>query len=479
VLVTAGLLSGWWLAHRSGSLEGSDTTKARAALGRIRELASSVAQDVGEHTSRVKEISDELHDVTSDGSVKIDQVVLDTVTKMVAANESLQSKLADAEQRLQQQAAEIETHAADARTDQLTRIHNRRAFDDEMQRRFVEWKRIRSPYCLFMVDVDHFKRFNDIHGHQAGDQVLRGVARVLKETMREMDVVCRYGGEEFAVIMPATEGEVAKQGAERARTAIDAATFEFEGTPFHVTASVGLAQITIDEDTQQLIRRADEALYASKEAGRNCTHYHDGQRCQLISPPRDVHQQTAGDATLEEEDEEGLLPTLCRLANQDIFQQELRRRVSEGLRFDVPLSVLLLSIESYDEVARTYGQQVAQVMLDGVAQYVESLLREMDLLAIGQAGRFSIMLPGSDLKDSSQVADRIAKHLASCDIPLGGGNISLSATIGVASVLSGDSAGQLLDRAEAALAFAGSGQVPIGLHDGQECRAVSQQEVQA
>src|SRR6185295_20304286 len=95
-------------------------------------------------------------------------------------------------------------HAADARTDALTRLANRRAFDDELERRFNEWKRLRVPYTLLMADVDHFKKFNDTHGHQAGDEVLKGVAKTLKDTMREMDFVARYGGEEFAAVLPVT-----------------------------------------------------------------------------------------------------------------------------------------------------------------------------------------------------------------------------------------------------------------------------------
>ncbi len=97
--------------------------------------------------------------------------------------------------------------------------------------------------------------------------------------MREMDLVSRYGGEEFAVVLPATELEAAKLAAERAREAIAAEPFQFEGTELHVTVSVGVAQARAEDDAAALIGNADEALYASKGAGRKCSHYHDGTRC--------------------------------------------------------------------------------------------------------------------------------------------------------------------------------------------------------
>ena len=89
---------------------------------------------------------------------------------------------------MQRQAEELETQVAVARTDALTELHNRRAFDDELSRRFAEWQRRKTSFSLLMIDVDHFKKFNDTHGHQAGDQVLRDVAQALSKTVREMDL---------------------------------------------------------------------------------------------------------------------------------------------------------------------------------------------------------------------------------------------------------------------------------------------------
>ena len=144
--------------------------------------------------------------------------------QMLAANTELQQRLEQAEKQLAAQAAEIKAHESEARTDSLTGLSNRRAFDDELKRRLSEWQRKGTPCTLVLLDIDFFKKFNDTHGHQVGDEVLRQVAKVLAAQSREMDVPCRYGGEEFAVILPATDALKACIVAERIRAAVEAST---------------------------------------------------------------------------------------------------------------------------------------------------------------------------------------------------------------------------------------------------------------
>jgi len=472
VMLAAGVVSGIFLFRRQSKDDTAvDAHRAKLALQRVRELATSVARDVGQHTSEVQEISAELADAAAERGEDIDNVVLDTVARMVEANERLHSQLAMAEQRLRQQAEEIETHAADARTDPLTKLANRRALDAELERRFAEWKRIQTPYCLFMVDVDHFKKFNDEHGHQAGDEVLRGVAQVLKSSMREMDVVCRYGGEEFAVVMPATEGEVARRGAERARQAIEAARFRFEGKQLQVTASVGLAQIDVGEDNETLVGRADEALYVSKDAGRNCGHYHNGQELIPLSP---AHASSAADpetAEAHDGDETAPTPVLDRLPDHQVFAAELRRRIAEGQRFEVPLSLMLIHLDDYRKYVSQYGDPVANVVLDAVAEDVESQLREMDLVAFDRPGRLVAMLPGSTLQDTLQVANRVRSSLEQRVVTLGEAQIQPVCSFGLAATLPSDDIDSITERTSAAL-FAASSAGPgtIQLHDGKTCQ---------
>lgn len=498
LFLAMGIAAGWWLFRdlKSGtSSENSDSERVLAALARVRELASSVAHDVGEHTSRVQEITTELNGKSGEGDLGLDSVVVGTVAQIVEANERMQAQLKTAEERLKQQAAEIQSHATDARTDSLTRLNNRRAFDAELERRFAEWKRLQSPYSLFMVDVDHFKKFNDTYGHQAGDEVLKGVARVLRDAMREMDVVCRYGGEEFAVILPATDAEVAKQAAARARAAIEGSRFRIDGTELKVTASIGMAEILVGEDNATLVKRADAALYDSKKAGRNCAHYHDGDKSHLIqvaapTPTMPVvsHASQAAAAktsnagrpsssrTTDTLDELSPTKILDSLPDQKTFVKELRRRVSEGQRFKVPLSLMLVHVDNFRTIATQYGSQVGDLILDAVAQYLQVLIRDMDLLARYSNGQFCIMLPGSSMADAARVAERIRNAVSSCVIPIRESKLQLTVCLGLAEMLATDETSSLLERATEALHAARAiGPNQSQLHDGQQCQSLSKQ----
>jgi diguanylate cyclase (GGDEF)-like protein/PAS domain S-box-containing protein len=153
-----------------------------------------------------------------------------------------------------------------ARTDGLTGIANHRAFQEFLQQHFYEASRYHQPLALALIDVDYFKQFNDTFGHQAGDEVLKRVARILRENVRQADFVARYGGEEFAIVFPSTDIASAVQVAERLRQAIGEA--EWEHRP--VTASFGVASLQLGmKAPQELIEAADHALYQAKAAGRN------------------------------------------------------------------------------------------------------------------------------------------------------------------------------------------------------------------
>ena len=165
------------------------TERALMASSRLKDLASNIACDVGSHASQVEELNLTLQDATAGSGGKVDASVVEALTKIVVANSQLQERLVLAEQQIEAQAAEIQSHETEARTDSLTGLANRRAFDDELSRRFSEWQRKHTPFTLLIMDIDHFKKFNDTHGHQAGDEVLRHVgAEDLTSATREMDV---------------------------------------------------------------------------------------------------------------------------------------------------------------------------------------------------------------------------------------------------------------------------------------------------
>ena len=181
---------------------------------------------------------------------------------------------------------------SDVLNDALTGIANRRAFDYELKRRMVDWNRQRIPLCLLMVDIDHFKLANDRYGHVAGDVGLRLAANLLKDSLREMDLVARYGGEEFGIILPYSMLKDARCVAERSRETIASHRFESNQHVFRLTASVGVTEVRHGDDAELLIRRADSALYKAKRNGRNRCYVHDGVSCEALTPTS-VHSSVA------------------------------------------------------------------------------------------------------------------------------------------------------------------------------------------
>lgn len=158
-----------------------------------------------------------------------------------------------------------------SRRDPLTGVSNRRAFHEALSTEYARCARYGRPFSFMMVDLDHFKNVNDTHGHQAGDVALISTAKLLVGQLRANDVVGRYGGEEFAVILPETPHTSALQVAERCRAKIASTPLVHNDTVFSVTASMGLASLPDPRvcSTEEMIRLADEALYDAKRQGRN------------------------------------------------------------------------------------------------------------------------------------------------------------------------------------------------------------------
>lgn len=155
-------------------------------------------------------------------------------------------------------------------TDELTGLFNRRFFNASLVKKVAATRRNDAPLSLLMMDVDHFKLYNDAYGHPEGDKVLVALGRLLTQVLREEDIACRYGGEEFVVILHNADIRVALDTAERIRSAFENLLFR-PGTKndIHVTLSIGVVELLPEENPDQLLSRADQNLYRAKQAGRN------------------------------------------------------------------------------------------------------------------------------------------------------------------------------------------------------------------
>lgn len=159
----------------------------------------------------------------------------------------------------------------EALADGLTGLYNRRWLNNKLHPLVLRAHRDRQPFSLFMVDVDHFKRYNDHNGHGAGDQALRAVAAAIQGNVRPLDLAARYGGEEFCVVLPYTAARGAKLVGDRLRELIERLKIESDCGELlpGVTVSIGIACLVEGESAEQLLARADAALYEAKDAGRN------------------------------------------------------------------------------------------------------------------------------------------------------------------------------------------------------------------
>jgi two-component system, cell cycle response regulator len=158
-----------------------------------------------------------------------------------------------------------------ATRDGLTRIFNKKYLLDTLRKEFAYCVRHHVPLSLVMFDVDHFKRINDTFGHPAGDCVLQRIAQRVMDTIRTEDLLARFGGEEFALLLRESAEDKALICAERCRRAVDTSEFNFGGTPIHVTISLGVATLfdTDYSQPEELVAAADKYLYRAKQAGRN------------------------------------------------------------------------------------------------------------------------------------------------------------------------------------------------------------------
>ena len=225
------------------------------------------------YSTTLESASNDLASSPSGDAVKQMAVrLLAETRRMQDANHQLERKLEASREDIAQLQRDLDDVRRDALLDPLTKLANRKSFDEGLAREMSEARKTGVPLSLVLLDIDHFKSFNDTWGHQTGDQVLRLVAMTLKSNIKGKDVAARYGGEEFAAILPETDLEGAIILADNIRKAIQSKELLKRSTNEklgRLTASFGVAAYREDDTASSLIERADRCLYAAKHAGRN------------------------------------------------------------------------------------------------------------------------------------------------------------------------------------------------------------------
>jgi diguanylate cyclase len=247
----------------------------QVALKSLVELLKSTEQlttDVDTHNSHIKKVHRHVGDLKVTGEMEeIQQTLLCEIAAVVKSNQRLEDDLVVARARMEVQAEELDRTRLEARTDALSGVYNRKAFDERLHLLLSTFRREQRPFLLVLADVDYFKRINDTHGHAAGDRVVTHVGAFLRASVRPGDYVARYGGDEFALLLPDIDADAGLELVEQLRVRVSQEAFDIglRGEQATVTFSIGVSSACEGDTDETLLLRADRALYRSKECGRN------------------------------------------------------------------------------------------------------------------------------------------------------------------------------------------------------------------
>lgn len=246
-------------------------TMLRGIVEMMSQTTTELAGGLGRFGSEIGGLMEQANDLDgSDGVRAIMQALTVSALALQDAVDRSREELADTQKQLAQVSSELERTQEQARTDPLTGFMNRRGMEEVLIREFARSRRTATPLSVAMIDIDHFKKVNDEHGHEVGDLALVHLAKVAKAGVRDTDAVCRFGGEEFVVVFPGAASDGARFVVDRMRALIEKTPLVAGQVKLQIRFSAGVSELrSNDGSIAVLLKRADDALYEAKRAGRN------------------------------------------------------------------------------------------------------------------------------------------------------------------------------------------------------------------
>lgn len=256
----------------AGTAAGDFPEQLQGVISTARQFLAAAISDNRTQIEALGEVSSQV-ETTSDPRSIIEKLVTE-LSKATTRASALEANFAETSHELDKIRDSLKLAEQRSNTDELTGLANRRSLDEFFRSALIAAMETGEPLSTLMIDIDHFKKFNDSFGHQVGDQVLRLVAKVMLDSVREVDHAARYGGEELIAVLPGTDLAACVTVAERIRRRISEARLTRRATGEEissVTVSIGVAQFRMAESAEAMIERCDRALYLAKQSGRNKT----------------------------------------------------------------------------------------------------------------------------------------------------------------------------------------------------------------
>jgi diguanylate cyclase (GGDEF)-like protein len=393
-------------------------------------------------------------------------ITLDDITELEERNMALQttvSRLEEAQSQVEQQNKELNFLAT---KDPLTGCLNRRSFNEQFESAFKKAQQDNSELSCFMADLDHFKAVNDTYGHAVGDAVIKLFAEMLQANTRKIDLVGRYGGEEFCVVTSGLSAEEVVLVAERIRSRLkDESVNRFENGP-HVTASFGVASLKDNPlNPFELQNFADEALYVAKQSGRNqvvrrqpnTEHAgHIETKTDLVhgNKPEDIGEGTSGTAMITKLQQrinelEGIASQFSAdleytknydavtcLPNQGLFYDQIWQVIERGNRYNQLAAIVVIDIGMLSQINTALGRNAGDKLLTDVAERLKSVLRKYDVISRLNISRFggdvfAVLLTDLPTKEAvTWIANRLLDALLE-PVDIDGNSVFLASHLGI------------------------------------------------